>query len=511
MGKSGWYMRPRALMLFFLLALALFRLGYIGQLPITPDEAYYWTWSRDLSVCYYDQPGMVAWVNRVFDPPWHEPSPFSVRLPAVLLSFFGSLLLYLAYRRIYPDENEAVGFIIAVSFLPITYLGGLFMVHDTVLFFFLILSYLFMFRIVRLGKKQDWYFLGLALTAALYSKFSALMPGACFALFILLSKTQRKWLARPEPYIALSMIAVLFLPVILWNYEHDWISVHAVQSLTRHKELTVIDRFSYFFEYTGTQLAAYSPLIWIAVVAALIQAIRRCWRDRSENELLLLSLSVPIWLYFFIQSFSSHVFGNWSAVGYFPALMLLSHYCAEAIKGKTRAVFFFRKEYLFAGMGLAVIMVLSLTLHARYEIFRPAFERPEEKYHLEKRIDWRLDQEFLAWDQLVSLVERARPGTDFILARHYQIASILEFYLHDHPRVLFKASGSRGSQFDIWSDFTTRKDQDALFVDFKPIPSGIEKKFQKIIAVYAPFRLMEREKTRKEFYIYRCLNFKDVR
>ncbi len=516
MDNSGWYMRPRALMFFFLIALSLFRLGYIGQMAVTPDEAYYWTWSRDLSVCYYDQPGMIAWVNRLFDIPWHEPSPFSVRLPAVLLSLFGSLLLYLAYRQIYPHENEAAGFIIAASFLPIIYLGGIFMVHDTVLLFFLILSYLFMFRIVRLGKKLDWYLLGLALTAALYSKFSAVMPGACFALYILLSKSQRKWLTRPEPYIASLMVVVLFLPVILWNHEHDWVSVHAVQSLVRHKELTIIDRLSYFFEYTGTQLAAYSPLIWIALVAALIEATRRWWNDRSEEELLLLSLSAPVWLYFFIQSFSSHVFGNWSVVGYIPALMLLSHYSAESLNGKTGPNILFRssgpfgKGYMMAGMSLAVFMCISLTLHARYEIFRPALERLEEKYHLEKRIDWRLDQEFLAWGHLISLVEKTRPGTDFILARRYQVASILEFYLHDHPRVLFKAGGSRGSQFELTSEFTGHEGQNALFVDFKPISPRIKKHFSKVIALYAPFRLMDGERVRKKFYVYRCLDFKDV-
>ena len=32
------------------------------KMPVLPDEAYYWTWSKDLSFQYFDHPPLVAWV-----------------------------------------------------------------------------------------------------------------------------------------------------------------------------------------------------------------------------------------------------------------------------------------------------------------------------------------------------------------------------------------------------------------------------------------------------------------
>ncbi len=505
--KPAGIFRPRNIMLGFLLVLGLFRLTCIGNIPLTPDEAYYWTWSRDLAPCYYDQPGMTAWVNRLFGLPWDEPSPFSVRLPAVLLGFFGSIIMYLAYRVLYQDELEASVFIIAVSFLPLAFMGGFIFIHDTVLSFFLILSYIFMFRIVRLGKRRDWYFLALAVAGALYSKFSAVMPGACFALFILLSPNHRKWLKRPEPYIAFLIAAVLFLPAILWNHEHDWISLHAVKRLQKSGGYNFAEAFSSALRYIGTQLAGYSPLVWLSTIATMVEAARRWWRDRRETELLLLCLSLPIILYFFAQSFRTSVFGNWSAVGYIPALMLLSHYTAQAVRGKWKAGIWFQKGYMIAGVALAAFMSIALTAHVRYGVFRPVFERIEERQNLQRRIDWRLDNEFFAWDKLVILVETARPGTDFILTRRYQVASILEFYMPDHPRVLFMGGGRRGSQFELWSDFTGLEGMDALFVDISPMPAVLRAKCGRLVGIFDPFRLEEGGRLRKEFFIYECRNF----
>ena len=41
-------MNPRRLALFFLAAITILRLLYIGQLELTPDEAYYYQWSERL-------------------------------------------------------------------------------------------------------------------------------------------------------------------------------------------------------------------------------------------------------------------------------------------------------------------------------------------------------------------------------------------------------------------------------------------------------------------------------
>jgi len=62
-GGDGQYRKA----LFVLLAVtAIFRLFYIQAVELAPDEAYYWTWSRNLQWGYYDHPplvGFLIWIG----------------------------------------------------------------------------------------------------------------------------------------------------------------------------------------------------------------------------------------------------------------------------------------------------------------------------------------------------------------------------------------------------------------------------------------------------------------
>ena len=69
-----------------------------------------------------------------------------------------------------------------------------------------------------------WCAAGLALGAAFCSKYtSALVPLA--ALVALLSRRDlRLRLREPGPYLAAAIALIVFLPVVLWNARHDWVS-----------------------------------------------------------------------------------------------------------------------------------------------------------------------------------------------------------------------------------------------------------------------------------------------
>ena len=41
--------------------LLVIRLLYAAQLGLAEDEAYYWVWSKQLDIGYFDHPPMIAW------------------------------------------------------------------------------------------------------------------------------------------------------------------------------------------------------------------------------------------------------------------------------------------------------------------------------------------------------------------------------------------------------------------------------------------------------------------
>ena len=506
--------RPQTLLLLFLLALFAFHLALMGQIPISPDEAYYWCWSRRLAPSYYDAPGMIAWIHGLVSLFLPNASAFTVRLPAAVLAFATAWVLYRAYRVLYDDEAEAVALVLALSILPIAFIGSFISIYDNPLLFLLALGYLFMFQLLRRPRAYLWYLISLALAAGLYCKISALMPAGCFVLFALLSPTLRPELRRPHPYLAALLALALLVPFLVWNSRHDWVTVLAVSRITRVGEITLADRLSFVGDFLLSQLAAYSPLILISLVAALISAARSSWKERDESQLLLLMLSVPILAYFLLQSFRSHVLGNWPVVGFVPALILTARIAAAggaaAFRGAadpSREPVYFRRSYLCAGLAFALLLSLGPVLQARYRLAAPLLRRVEKILRLDYRIDQRLDQELSGWSELSAAVEEHRAGADFILARKYQLAAELEFYLPDHPQVLVYSAGLRRSQFDLWTDLKPHQGQTALFVDDHRIPPALAEQFDRVIPLAAPLRIMDQGEQVKRFFIYRGEGF----
>ena len=57
------------------------------------------------------------------------------------------------------------------------------------------------------------------------SKYTIVLLGAAIVLFVLADRNSRKWLFRPQPYIAMVIACILFSPVIIWNMQHEWASI----------------------------------------------------------------------------------------------------------------------------------------------------------------------------------------------------------------------------------------------------------------------------------------------
>ena len=95
-----------------LLLLTLLRLAVCGFAPLSPDEAYYWVWSRALAPGYLDHPPMVAlWIRA--GTLLCGDGPLGVRLLAPLSAALGTLLLASAAADLGDRENRARSYLFA--------------------------------------------------------------------------------------------------------------------------------------------------------------------------------------------------------------------------------------------------------------------------------------------------------------------------------------------------------------------------------------------------------------
>ena len=85
-----------------------------------------------------------------------------------------------------------------------------------------------MWALVRLNESGDarWWLAAGAVRGAGVVVEIHRRDAACrrSLAFMLVPEWRRRWLVSPYPWLAALIAVVLFLPVLIWNAEHDWAS-----------------------------------------------------------------------------------------------------------------------------------------------------------------------------------------------------------------------------------------------------------------------------------------------
>ena len=217
MGTETW-------IFFLILVFFLIRLFMIHYLELAPDEAYYWYWSKHLDLSYSDHPPMVAYIMAIFTRLGGD-TEFFVRLGGLLCSALSLVLLYLTSTTLFPTNKLLAWEMLFVFNITLLFPAGcIVQTPDTPMLLFWTAAVFFGSRIITEGGSRWWTFWGVALGLGLLSKYTMILIVPCMFCFLLLSPPHRHWLFKKEPYLALLIALFIFSPVILWNWQHDWIS-----------------------------------------------------------------------------------------------------------------------------------------------------------------------------------------------------------------------------------------------------------------------------------------------
>ncbi len=251
----------------FCLAVALYavllRLLYLGVPELLFEEAYYWNYAKHLDIGYLDHPLMVAWIIRPFVALMGN-IEFAVRAGAFLCWLVTAWFSYRLTRDVL-GQAAAYRALTIVAVLPAYFLFGLFMSPDAPLAACWAAAIYFMHRIVVREEPRAWLWLGVAIGLGMISKYTVVLLGAAFALFVLIDRPARKWLVRPEPYIAALIALVLFSPVIVWNWQQDWASF-SFQSQDR-----LASKFSFSLpRFLFNLIAVLTPTGILSVIAIVV-------------------------------------------------------------------------------------------------------------------------------------------------------------------------------------------------------------------------------------------------
>ncbi|WP_369407980.1 glycosyltransferase family 39 protein, partial [Roseomonas rosulenta] len=294
-----------------LAAVTALRLALAAILPLAPDEAYYWVWSRSLQAGYLDHPPMVALFIAAGTAIAGE-TPLGVRLLAPLSMALGSILLARAAEDLFPGRNAGPWAAALLNATLLAGLGGVTMTPDTPLLFFWTAALWATARLHRTGAGGWWLAVGACAGLALASKYTAALFGAGMVLWLAIDPAMRRWLARWQIWAGGAIALLAFAPVVAWNAAQGWASFAKQGGRAGEGGLDL----RFLGELIGGQAALATPLVFVLCVAGAGAAVLAWWRGRDPAALLLAALVLPGAALFLWQAMGSRVQGNWPAVLY---------------------------------------------------------------------------------------------------------------------------------------------------------------------------------------------------
>ena len=295
------------------IVLTLARLAVAAIVPLAPDEAYYWVWSRSLAAGYLDHPPMVAlWIR--LGTALAGDSPFGIRLLSPVAAAAGSLLLARATRDILPGPDAPRRGLIAAALMNATLLfgvGAVTMTPDTPLLFFWTLCLACLGRLLATGKRAWWLAAGVAAGLAADSKYTAALLAPALLVWIAAVPSVRAHLRGLAPWAGAGLAGLAFAPVLAWNAGHEWASF--AKQGGRAGDWQPGRAAQFLGELLAGQLGVATPLVGVVCAAGIAAAVARA---RDHGWALLACLTAVPACVFLQHALGDRVQANWPAVLY---------------------------------------------------------------------------------------------------------------------------------------------------------------------------------------------------
>lgn len=412
-------MTPRRWLL-ALLAVTALRLALGGWLELSPDEAYYWLWSKALQGGYYDHPPMVALWMRIGTLLFGD-NPFGVRFLGPVSVAIGTLLVWRMAEDLAPGRNAGLTAAIALNCTLLMGAGAIIVTPDTPLVFFWTLALFCAARLWVTGNGAWWLAAGLAIGAAMASKYTTVFLVIGLLLWVLLVPVMRRWLLRWQPWAGGLLALAVFAPVILWNAGHDWAGF--LKQGGRVGAGSAGLQWRFIPELIGGQIGLATPLLFLLFAAGVANAVASV-RRRSPAAMLLVASLAPAILYFLIHALRDRVQANWPAAIY-PAAAI----AAAIFLGPRLA------RWWKPAMWLGAVLTAIVYVHAATGLLP-----------LPARSDPSLAR-LAGWKDLARSIDaaRQREGAAFVVAEEYGLVAQLRLALP--PGVPVIAVGERWQHF----------------------------------------------------------------
>jgi len=410
---------------------SLLRLVTSTGVGLGTDEAHYALYGLHLDLSYYDHPPMIGWLQAIVL--LFSDSDLALRIMPTLLFGLSSLALHQVTQTLFPHKTPWLGFISVVLLQSgvMFQLIGLSMLPDDPLLLLGLLTILVLHQILNGDRLWLWLALGIVLGLAGLSKYTAVTLVATVIMVMMHEGRLLSRLRTAGPWIAMLTGLILIMPVLYWNYTHDWISfAYQLKHGTGNPDWKPVN----FLLSQTAQLLVYGPGIFVFGVIAAVAGLKK-WRDQSVW--MCLALALPVLFLFAWNSGYQKTLPHWASLGWAGLIPLISLWLSDA----------WAQRWVRISMWASAVYASLLIVIIFSQFFLAWLPFPDNRDPL---------RDLYGWEQAAQRASELRaemaatPGAEpYLFAEHWTEASRLAWYARpDTVQVL----DERYDQFDIWFD-----------------------------------------------------------
>lgn len=366
------------------------------------DEAYYYVWSKDLALGYFDHPPMVAlWaaIGTAF-----SSGELGLRLLSTI-SF--SATLWLVWIMVDSKEKwrYVVLFFTVVISMVFWQVFGFIMTPDTPLLFFSALFLLSYKRFLQNESALNTFLLAFSMAAMLYSKYH----GILIISFVVVSNL--KLLKNPRFWLASIGGFVLFLPHLYWQYENGFPSF-LYHLKERNRKPYAIYKTAIHFVNMIAVVGITFPLIYKAFYKQKIQ---------NDFERALKYIVYGFFFFFLLSTFKSEPQAQWVILIIIPLTLITFPYFIDHEKAR---------KWLMKIAGIQLALIIIIRLFFAIPAISPIVLEPHVA------------------DQWIPELKKNTEGKPVVFISSYRNASLYNFYtgIKSHSYSILRG---RQSQYNL--------------------------------------------------------------
>lgn len=449
-----------------------------GNIDLSEDEAYQWLWAKHPALSYYSKPPLIAYTQLLGTTLWGD-TVFGVRFFSPLISAGLSLIL-LRFITQLASARLGLCLVLAATATPLFAVGGILMTIDPLSVLFWTAAMVSGWRAVREDSTRWWLWTGLWLGLGFLSKYTSLFQWLCWAVYFAVSPTARRQLKRPGLYLALGINLLLAAPVLLWNAQHDWITISHVASdggLQKQFQPTL----RYIREFIPIEIFLLNPVFSLATMWAGVAFWRQ--KPRDERLVYLFCMGAPELISYTLLSIHSRVLPNWIVPAVVPLFACAAIYWDKKYREGLRSV----RIGLIGGLLIGSLVVFLM--HHPNIVTKVAHVQIPPRYNPLRRVQGWQETAHMVGEARQRLLKEGKPV--FIIGNHYGITSQITFYLPEAkalvtkvPLVYYQTAPRPENQFFFWPGYTDRKGQNAIYVTIaeepSPAPERLIKEFASV-------------------------------